>query len=232
MKKVLIYGLGKMAEFIYYSFLNDSDYEVLGFCADDSYVYSGKVGTLFGCPVLSATDAFQKYPPGSCLMHIAIGRNDAREIIFNKALSLGYEFANYVCSKANVWPDLITGQNVFIDQASNIHPYVSIGDNCILIGARIGHHSSVGSHSLLSGTSLSGNVTIGQGSFLGLNSCIKEGIRVGARNIVGAGCFIRKDTADQSLIYQSQTVQRIASSRNIVLFDPGSGIKKGQQMST
>jgi sugar O-acyltransferase (sialic acid O-acetyltransferase NeuD family) len=219
--KVVIYGVGKMAEFIYYSFQNDSCYEVIAFCADETYLDPEKP-TLFGCPVLSFTEITQMFPPGHYLLHIAIGRNNAREIIFNKAKELGYEFANYICSKANVWPDLVIGQNVFIDQASVIQPYVTIGDNCMFIGARIGHHSRIENNSLLSGCSLAGSVTIGANSFLGLNSSIKEGVQIGVQNIIGAGCFISKNTENGSMIYQDRSVQKVVTSRNIVLFNtPG-----------
>ncbi|WPO83177.1 acetyltransferase [Chryseobacterium sp. JJR-5R] len=220
MKQIIIYGVGKMAEFIYYSFQYDSQYEIIAFCVDDAYLEVSQ-DTLYGLPVLNFTDVRKQFPPESYLMHIAIGRNDAREIIFEKVLEAGYGFANYICSKANVWPDLVIGQNVFIDQASVIHPYVTIGDNCMLIAARIGHHCHIGSNSLLSGTSLAGNVTVGNNSFLGINSGAKESVRIGCHNIVGAGCFIGKNTKDGALIYQERTVQKTVLSKNIVLFNNG-----------
>lgn len=215
--KVVIYGVGRMAEFIYYSFRNDSAYDVVAFCVDDDYMEESRQ-YLFECPVLNFADTKAKFPPHQYLMHIAVGRNNAREVIFNKVRDAGYSFANYICSRANVWPDLKIGENVFIDQASVVQPYVTIGDNCMLIGARIGHHSRICSHSLLSGTALAGSVTIDSNSFLGLNSGVKEGVRVGKHNIIGAGCFISKDTKDGSLIYQERSVQRVVLSRNVVLF--------------
>jgi len=216
--KVVIYGVGRMAEFIYYSFQNDSAYDIVAFCVDNEYLEESKP-YLFNCPVLSFADTKVQFPPREYLMHIAVGRNNAREVIFNKVREAGYSFANYICSRASVWPDLKIGHNVFIDQASVVQPYVTIGDNCMLIGARIGHHSCIGSHSLLSGTALAGSVTIDSNSFLGLNSGVKEGVRVGKHNIIGAGCFISKDTKDGSLIYQERSVQRVVLSRNIVLFN-------------
>jgi len=218
MKQIVIYGVGKMAEFIYYSFQYDSEYEIVAFCIDDHYL-AVSPNTQFGRPVLGFSDIQEQFPPNSCLMHLAVGRNDAREIIFKKVLEAGYGFANYICSKANVWPDLVTGQNVFIDQACVFHPYVKIGDNSMFIAARIGHHCSVGSHSLLSGVSLAGNVSIGDNCFMGINSGAKENVRIGDHNTIGAGCFITKNTENGTLIYQAKTVQKIVKSKNIVLFN-------------
>lgn len=217
MRSVVIYGLGKMAEFIYYSFRNDSDYEVVAFCADDQYL-SDTRADLFGCPILSFHEVLTLFPPGDCLLHIAIGRNSAREIIFERAKTAGYSFANYICSKASVWPDLVVGENVFIDQASVIQPFVTIGNNCMLIGARIGHHSTIEDHVLLSGTSLAGNVTIGRNSFLGLNSSIKEGVVVGSHNTVSAGVFIVKNTCDHLLTYISRSAVLSIKNRRLVVF--------------
>lgn len=51
-----------------------------------------------------------------------------------------------------------------------------------------------------------------------MHSGVKEGIRVGNHNIVGAGCFISKNTKDGALIYLERTVQKTVMSKNIVLF--------------
>jgi sugar O-acyltransferase (sialic acid O-acetyltransferase NeuD family) len=216
--KIIIYGVGKMAEFIYYSFKNDSEYDVVAFCVDDAYLQNSEK-TLFDLPVLGFSEIQINFPPDNHLVHIAIGRNSARSLIFEKVHKAGYSFANYICSKANVWPDLEIGRNVFIDQASIIHPYVKIGDNCILIKAGIGHHSTIGSDNLLSGTSLAGNVTIGKNCFLGLNSAIKESVQIGNNNIIGAACFISKNILDNTIIYQERSVQKKIVSKNITLFN-------------
>ncbi|WP_316747941.1 acetyltransferase [Pedobacter gandavensis] len=215
--KVVIYGTGKMAELICYSFNNDSPYEVVAFCVDDAYI-SDMQTTLMDLPIVNFDQLLLQYPPEDYCMHIAIGRNSARASVFHKIREAGYTFANYISSKASVWPDLNVGHNVFIDQGCGIHPFVSIGNNCILIGARIGHHCTIKDHVLLSGNILAGNVTVGSNSFLGINSSVKEDVCIGENNIVGAGVFITKDTEDNKLISNPSTPQRIADSKKFTLF--------------
>lgn len=216
--KVVIYGTGKMAELICYSFNNDSSYEVVAFCVDNEYV--PPTGTrLLGLPVLSFDQAQVDFPKDHYKIHIGIGRNSARESAYYKALKAGYSFANYVSSKAMIWPDLVVGNNVFIDQACNIHPFVTIGNNCMLIGARIGHHSTIKNNVLLSGNILAGNVTIGHNSFLGINSSVKEDICVGNNNIIGAGVFITKNTEDDALITNPVVTHRVGDSKRILMFN-------------
>lgn len=216
--KVIIYGTGKMAEFICYSLNNDSPYEVVAFCVDQAYVPSS--GTrLLGLPIVSFDQVLTDFPKESHLIHIAIGRNSARESTYYKVLEAGYSFASYISSKANVWPDLVIGQNVFIDQCCDIHPFVTVGNNCMLIGARIGHHAIIKNNVLLSGNILAGNVTVGDNSFLGINSSVKEDICIGSNNIIGAGVFITKNTEDYALITNPPATQRIGDSKRIVMFN-------------
>lgn len=216
--KVIIYGTGKMAEFICYSFTNDSAYEVVAFCVDDDYV--PPMGTtLLGIPILGLDEVIKSFPPENHKMHIAIGRNSARENIFKKVSDEGYDFANYIASKASIWPDLVVGRNVFIDQCCDIHPFVTIGDNCMLIGARIGHHCTIEHNVLLSGNILAGNVTVKNNSFLGINSSVKEDVTIGSYNIIGANIFINKPTEDDAIISNATTPQRVGNSKRFVMFN-------------
>lgn len=227
--KVIVYGTGKMAELICYSFNNDSPYEVVAFCVDDAYV-PDKDAKLLGLPILNFEQVLKKFPKESHYIHVAIGRNSAREVVYTKVKEAGYSFANYISSKANVWPDLITGQNTFIDQCSDIHPFVTIGDNCMLIGARIGHHSTIRNNVLLSGNILGGNVTIGNNSFLGINSSVKEDVCIGNNNIIGAGVFINKNTEDYAIVSNSTVPQRIGDSKRFTMFNKPQEVKPATKL--
>ncbi|NII82531.1 MULTISPECIES: hypothetical protein [unclassified Pedobacter] len=223
--KVIIYGIGKMAEFICYSFMNDSDYNVVAFCVDD--VYAPPAGnTLQGLPILSFEQVIKDFSPESHKIHIAIGRNSARESVYHRVSQAGYSFANYVSSKANIWPELMFGHNTFIDQCCDIQPFVTIGNNCMLIGARIGHHSTIGNNVLLSGNILAGNVNIGNNSFLGINSAVKEDITIGSHNIIGAGVFINKNTEDYAIVSNGSVPQRIGDSKRFVMFNKAQQVKQ------
>lgn len=216
--KVVIYGTGKMAEFICYALNNDSPHNVVAFCADDAYV--PPLGAeLLGLPILTFDQVLKEFPKKNHLIHVAIGRNSARETAYYKVLEAGYSFANYISSKATIWPDLVVGNNVFIDQACNIHPFVTIGNNCMLIGSRIGHHTTIKNNVLLSGNIVAGNVTVGHNSFLGINSAVKEDIRIGNYNIIGAGVFVTRNTEDNALITNPAIPRRMGGSKRVIMFN-------------
>src|SRR5690606_4756012 len=102
---------------------------------------------------------------------------------------------------------LKTGENVFISEDTAIQPFVEIGNNTILIGARIGHHSIIGSNVLLSLSFVGANCKIGNNSFIGLNSAIKPGVSIGNFNIIGMGCNIIKNTKDRE-VYSAPKAQK------------------------
>lgn len=215
--KVLIYGTGKMAEFITYALNHDSPHQVVAYCVDDAYI--PPLGAkLLGLPIVSFNQAIIDYPKENYLVHVAIGRNSARETAYLKAKEAGYTFVNYISSKAIVWPDLVVGKNVFIDQGCNIHPFVTVGNNCMLIGSRIGHHSTIKNNVLLSGNILAGNVTIGHNSFLGMNSLVKENVIIGSNNIVGAGVFVMNNTEDNALITNPSLRNKVRDSTGVIMF--------------
>ena len=216
--KVVVYGTGKMAEFICYSFNSDSAYEVVAFCVDDAYIPpSGS--KLLGLPILGFDQVTRDFPKESYKIHIAIGRNSAREIAYYKVLEAGYSFVSYISSKAKFWPNLAIGENVFIDQGCDIHPFVTVGNNCMLIGARIGHHSTIKNNVLLSCNILAGNVTVGDNSFLGINSTVKEDVCIGRNNIIGAGVFVNKNTEDDALITNPTVRHRVGDSTRFIMFN-------------
>ncbi|WP_316811941.1 acetyltransferase [Pedobacter heparinus] len=223
--KVIVYGTGKMAELICYSFDYDSPHKVVAFCVDDVYVPEAG-SRLLGLPILSFDQVREAYPNDSHLMHIAIGRNGARESAYYKVEEAGYSFANYISSKANLWPNLAIGKNVFIDQACDIHPFVTIGNNCMLLGARIGHHSTIKDNVLLSGNILAGNVTVGSNSFLGIHSTVKEDVCIGTNNIIGAGVFINRNTEDYALVTNVPILQKVSDSKRFLMFNKSNGIKQ------
>ncbi|RPD44841.1 hypothetical protein DNI29_19220 [Hymenobacter sediminis] len=99
-----------------------------------------------------------------------------------------------------------------------IHPFVSLGDNVMLIGTQVGHHSIIGSHTLLSACILGGSVAVAEGSFIGMGTIINESIQVGRNNVIGSGCLIRKHTKDNAVYSGTETKPRAVDATRFTLF--------------
>lgn len=196
-KKLIIYGVGRFAEYASFVFENDDNYDVEGFCIEYSYIQ--KFPDEINNNVFSFEEINEKFPPGDHFLFIAVGNNLIRERIYTAAKKRGYKLATYISSQAKYWNNLKIGDNCFVGEGSVLQPFTEIGNNSILFSARIGHHGKIGNHVVLSACLLGGNVQIGDHSFLGLHSTVKENTKISPKNIIGMGVVISKDTGPNEI---------------------------------
>lgn len=216
MKKALvIYGIGKFAEYAAYLFQNDTEYKLIGFCIEEEYFKKFKPEVPLGGYELLKFENLAEEVADKFDLFIAVGNNSIRERIFSAARKKGWSFANYISKKAVTWKNLEAGENVFVGEGSVIQPFVKIGDNSFIIGGRIGHHSLIGNHVLLSGSTIGGNSKVGDFSFLGLNSAVSQNVSVATANLIGMNVTIEKDTAPNAVYTHKGTVLRKIDSSKI-----------------
>ena len=199
-KKLIVYGIGKFAQYVSYLFENDSSYTVMAYCIEEKLHQNLEFD---GKPLLVFENLQNQYNPTSCHIFIAVGNNKIRENIFSRCKEKGYTLASYISTQAQSWLDLKIGENVFIGEGSVVQPFVNIEDNSILIASNIGHHSRIEKHALLSVTTLGGNVTIGNNSFLGMHCVIKHSLKIGPFSLIGMNTKIENDTKAYS-VYSSE----------------------------
>jgi len=215
MAKVIIFGIGQIAEIAHFYLTNDSEHEVVAFTVDKEFLKGDSFHTL---PVVAYEDLIEKYPPNEFKMFIPISYkkvNKLRAEKFADAKAKGYKCVSYISSKATYYNTPV-GENCFIFENNVIQPFTSIGDNCILwSGNHIGHHTTIEDHCFLaSHVVISGKVNIGEFSFLGVNSTISDNVSIGIANVIGSGAIIFKDTDDNAVYSPSETEKsRVSSNR-------------------
>jgi bifunctional N-acetylglucosamine-1-phosphate-uridyltransferase/glucosamine-1-phosphate-acetyltransferase GlmU-like protein len=215
---VVIFGIGKQAELVHYLFSHDTEHQVVGFCVDAAYV-NPQQPTLFSLPIISIDDLPILFPPASHQLHIAVGNNEQRASTFAAVRALHYTCINYVSSKAQTWPDLVMGQNVYIDPATRIHPFVTVGNNTILGGTSIGHHAVIESNVMASSATVGAKCTIGSGSYLGINCVIREGVTIGKNNVIGACAYVDQDTEDDAVYSGTASKKRNVPASRVAFFN-------------
>ena len=211
-KKLIIYGIGKFAEYVNYVFENDSEYEVIAFCIEEKFL---EFNSFNNKPVLEFEAIDSIYPPDVHSLFIAVGNNDIRKKIFDQSVLKGYSLASYISSKSKFWNNLVTGSNVFIDEGCILQPFIKISDNCIIFTSSLGHHTTIGKNSLLSGSKTGGNVTIGENCYVGLNASIKQNINIGNNTIIGMNCAIESDTDEFAVYSNKGTIKRKLNSQQL-----------------
>ena len=208
MKKLVIFGTAQIAEVIGFYFLHDSEYEVVGYTVDGSYL---KETTFQKRPVVPFENLTECFPATDHELFIAISyqsMNRLRADKYDAAKREGYTLAKYVSSKATVWPGLTMGENSFVMEDNTVQPFAEIGHNTIIwSGNHIGHHTKIGNHCFISShVVISGNVSIGDRSFLGVNATLRNNISLGEATLVGAGATLLSDT-DPGSVYAAKEAE-------------------------
>ena len=206
-KKIVIFGPRDLGQVVHFYLTHDSPYEVVAFTAHKDKIKNKEV---FSLPVIPFEDLEKLYPPSKYSMFIAIpyaNLNQIRAKVFEEAKKKGYELISYINSKAIYWEDVKVGENCFILENNVIQPFVKIGDDVIIwSGNHIGHHCIIKDHCFIaSHVVISGKVTIEPYCFLGVNSTIRDGIKIASKNIIGAGAVILKDTKENEVYTNDST---------------------------
>jgi sugar O-acyltransferase (sialic acid O-acetyltransferase NeuD family) len=208
-KKLVIFGSGDISQLAHFYFSTDSDYEIVAFTADASYIQES---TFCGLPVVAFENVAKQYPPRAHDFFVALSYsklNAVRKEKYLAAKRLGYRLANFISSRATVLNEGRIGENCFIFEDNTIQPFVTIGNNVTLwSGNHIGHHSLIKDHTFIaSHVVVSGGVEIGEQCFIGVNATLRDHIKVGDRCVIGAGALLLAD-AEQEGVYIGTATER------------------------
>ncbi len=220
MKKLVIVGTSLFAEVVWTYFKHAGEYETVAFSAEREY--ARRQPDFCGLPVVEFEELEKRFSPESCHLFVAVGfrqLNQIRARLFNAAKAKGYTCASYIHSSVVRWPETTFGENVFIFEDNTIQPFVKVRDDTIFwSGNHIGHHSTIGSHCFItSHVVISGNCSVGDYSFVGVNATVRDSIKIGARNIIGPGSLILKDTKDGEVFLPKGTEPRGLTSDKVKL---------------
>ena len=216
MKKLVIFGIGDIAQLAHFYFSHDSDYQVVAFTVDAKYITEPEY---CGLPVVAFDKVVDYYSPQHHDFFAALSYSKLNQIRKEKYLAakaMGYTLASYISSKATISPGISMGDNCFIFEDNTIQPFVTIGDNVTLwSGNHIGHHSRINDHCFIaSHVVVSGGVFIGEQCFIGVNATLRDHITIGDRCVIGAGALILNDADPEGLYVGSVSKRaRIPSTR-------------------
>ncbi len=193
--KLVIFGAGPLALLMDRYFSEDTDYEVVAFCADGDYCTTPYVA---GRPLVPFNEIVSWAPPQHHEMFVAVGYRRMRERrrCFERAVAAGYQCANYISPRAIIHERERIGQNnVFMDQVL-MEPFARIRDNNLFwSGSFIGHECLVGSHNYLSArVIIGGQSTVGDGCFFGNGACTINAVELSEETMLLPGAFALRST--------------------------------------
>jgi sugar O-acyltransferase (sialic acid O-acetyltransferase NeuD family) len=219
-KKLVIVGTGLFAQVVWTYFRHAGEYDVVAFSAEREY--AKQTPQFCGVPVVEYEELEKHFAPEVCDLFVAVGFRELNQIrarLFSSAKARGYTCASYVHASVIRWPETKFGENVFVFEDNTIQPFVTVGDDSIFwSGNHIGHHSNIGQHCFItSHVVISGNCSVGDFSFVGVNATVRDNVKIGARNIIGPGSLILKNTQDAQVFLPKGTEPRDLPSDRVKL---------------
>lgn len=199
MKKLVIFGNTVVAELAHFYFSRDQEYEVVAFTVDRAYINSNK---FCGLPIIAFEEIEANYSANDFEMFMAIGpnkMNDIRKSKFAEAKDKGYKLASYISKFATVHSDL--GENCLVADGAIINPFSKIGSNNFFWEqALISNNSTIKDNCYFSPkVNISSYSLIEDNAVVGTGSIIKARVTVGKKSLIGAGCYISKNTKENSV---------------------------------
>ncbi|MGI9862424.1 acetyltransferase [Moorella naiadis] len=191
---IVIVGAGGHAIVVSEIIQATGNYEIIG-CTDprqDNALADLGIKYLGGDDVLPAV---KRAGVDMAAMGMAGFNNDYRRKLYEKVLSLGFNFPVLRHPAAIIASGATLGNGVVIMAGAVINPAVTVGANVIINtgaiiehGCRIGHSAQVGP-----GAILCGSVIVAEEAFIGAGACVIQGKRIGRGAIVGAGAVVIDD---------------------------------------
>jgi sugar O-acyltransferase (sialic acid O-acetyltransferase NeuD family) len=217
-RKLIIFGIGKIADVVFYYATEECGFDVVAFTVDKQYADRNSNHDI---PVVPFEEVERHYPPAGFDMFVAVGYHDLnrlRETKCQEAKDKGYNLVSIISPNANLPKNISIGYNCFIMPPSLVHPCVTIKNNAFVwSGAIVGHHSVIEDNCwITSGTNISGNVVIGANTFLAINATIGHSVKVGANCFLGANVLITKDLAAESVVIVESTKPLRLNSRQFL----------------
>ena len=215
--KLVIIGDGETAELAYDYFTSDSNYEVVGFSAEEAF---RRNQTLFNLPVVAFEEIERFFNPKTHSAFVAVSYthlNRLRSKLFSLTKQKGYKLCSYISPRAFIGSNVMLGDNCFIFENATVQRGAKIGDNVtVWSGSSVGHRSTIGDNSFVAThVAISGFCEVGDNCFLGVNSCTVGGIKIAKDCVVGAGAVVIKDT-EEGCIYVGNPAKPLPNKKTDV----------------
>lgn len=199
--KVVIFGVGQLAEVIGHYLENDPRFEIAGFVVDNAYLPD--TAHFAGKPVVAWERITEVYPPKEYALLGPISyrkNNNLRKERYLEGKSLGYKFASFVHPSSHVTGARI-GENSILLEDCTVQPFATLGVCSILWSkVHIGHHAQVDDYCFFASfCGVAGNARIGERVFFGGQTGVTDNLSVGDGCIIGAGAIVTQDMAPNSV---------------------------------
>lgn len=193
MQRVVILGAGGHAQVVADILLcaHDAGCNIMPVCfLDDNPTLQGQEH--LGVTVLGPIAKLDQIEHDAVI--VAIGHNATRQRLFETMLAKREAFATALHPTATISRNVKLGPGTMVCAGVVVNTGSRVGANVILnTGCNVDHHNIIHDHAHIApGAHLGGDVSIGEGSLIGIGSTIMPQLQVGNWSCVGAGACLTK----------------------------------------
>ncbi len=164
-----------------------------------------------------------QYDAGHARVVIAVGEPSVRARMHDSVKEKHYRLATVIHPTSTIAGTAQIGEGCVLKMHTILSSNARLQDNVFVQShAVVGHDVNVGRDTIVSGGCfIAGHCTIGSGSFLGVHSCIREGITLGDRVVVAMMAAVMKDVCDDLTVAGNPARVMKANSRHLVFAQQG-----------
>ncbi len=199
--KMIVLGAGPHAHSVLDIALSVGEYEVIG-CLDPNYPQATTVAGFPDIPIIGRDEDLEKFfNQGVKYVFVALGDNSIRSKLYHKSLSIGFIGTNLISPHAVVSSRAKLGNGICIMAGAIVNACAVIQDNVILnTSCSVDHDCKIEkSCHIAPGVTLSGDVNVGEGTWIGTGASVIHKISIGTWSFIGAGAVVVNDIGDHSL---------------------------------
>ena len=218
MNKLVIFGSGGHAKIIFSEIIKLKKFKLLGFV--DDFKKKGELIINFNKKKYynlgSIKQVINKKSKFSGI--VGVNLNFVRKKIVNdiKNINKDFKFQKIISKNAYIGPNVIIGEGTLVVSGSTINIGTKIGKHCILnTSSSIDHDNRFNDFSGTGpGVVTGGNVVVGEKSYIGMGSIIKNNINISNDTIVGFSSLVNKDCDRNSVYWGSPAKKKRARKYN------------------
>ena len=197
-EQIIIYGAGGFARELAWFFESardpDKPRQVVCFVDDNPLTHGTLINNIPAMDLLSARGRF----PGAKIV-LGIGASKTRQILAERVVALGFEFATFIHPRVEIAPWVEVGEGTVICPGCTLTTNIKIGRHVqINVNCSITHDDILDDYTTLApGVHVSGAVHLGQRAYVGtgaviINGTLDQPLIIGDDAVIGAGACVVK----------------------------------------
>ncbi|KZE72324.1 acetyltransferase [Paenibacillus elgii] len=198
MRKIVIWGSGGHAREVNW-LCEEMGVQVLGFLDERPEMKGQLVNEI---PVLGTLDDIESMRHEVEIVCAGVGSPALKKRFAYDTIRSGFHIAApLIHPRVRLSRRNIVGQGSMICEGTILTDNIRIGSHVIVNrSTNISHDTVIDDYvTIAPGVNLAGNVTLGEGAYIGIGSSVREKCRIGCWSIIGGGAFVKDDIPDVTM---------------------------------